>query len=723
MKFLKFTVIFILAVQFCQAQDTTIVLSTSMIDKSYNVINLGDLNGWIFKQGNDTGLERISIDTTGWKKLKPSELSSKYADKNGRIECWFRINIQLDSSLLNKQTGFDFMNWAAIELYMDGKVVAIRGNTGENGKPFREYNNDIDPVIVYSQTSTPHLLAIHFVGYLSPIPPHQLKGRGSMLYLIGPNYFTIQSELTKFTVGLNYLLLSVCVLLSLLFWLLLFQNKQEKNLIWISMFTTVLAFLIYIIIAESRTGIPYMQFEIYRLTGIFLFMALMFILIPLLLIKVFNRKINKKLLLLLIILMVLNFLSIFIPQSNRFISINFITISVGLILIICLYYLITSWKSLKGAQWAIVFGLVLSISSLLIMFIIESIFKELTNSIYFSSFSSSFFILSFPLSLLAYVSMRFKEIIKEVRVNANKVVELSEEKKVHAENQQKILQEEVNKQTAALRNTLDNLQSTQKQLIQSEKMASLGELTAGIAHEIQNPLNFVNNFSEVSNELIDEMKEEFQKGNNKDAFEIADDIKLNLEKINHHGKRADAIVKGMLQHSRTSSGVKEPTDINALADEYLRLSYHGLRAKDKSFNATMKTDFDESIGKINVVPQEIGRVILNLINNAFYAVSAKVKTQHAASHDRVKVYEPMVSVSTKRIGNVVEIQVADNGNGIPQKIVDKIFQPFFTTKPTGEGTGLGLSLSYDIIKAHGGELKVETKETEGSTFIISLSIV
>ncbi len=263
--------------------------------------------------------------------------------------------------------------------------------------------------------------------------------------------------------------------------------------------------------------------------------------------------------------------------------------------------------------------------------------------------------------------------------------------------------------------TLLELKTTQAQLIQSEKMASLGELTAGIAHEIQNPLNFVNNFSELSSELMDEMKEELSKGNYEDADTIADNIKQNLEKIYHHGNRADAIVKGMLQHSRQTEGIKELTDINALCDEYLRLSYHGLRAKDKNFNADFKTDFDESIGKINIVPQDIGRVLLNLFNNAFYAVKAEQKTAD-------KNYKPLVSIQTKKLNNKVEIVVKDNGNGIPQTIIDKIFQPFFTTKPTGEGTGLGLSLAYDIItKEHNGTIKVESTEGEGSTFIIILS--
>ena len=268
--------------------------------------------------------------------------------------------------------------------------------------------------------------------------------------------------------------------------------------------------------------------------------------------------------------------------------------------------------------------------------------------------------------------------------------------------------------------TLSELKSTQSQLIQSEKMASLGELTAGIAHEIQNPLNFVNNFSEINSELIDELSDEAGKGNIDEVINIANDIKENSAKINQHGKRADAIVKGMLQHSRKSNGHKEPTNINALADEYLRLAYHGLRAKDKEINATIKTEFDTGIGNINIIPQDIGRVLLNLYTNAFYAVNERKKAESSKLNAEGLNYEPTVTIITKLAGDHVEIRVQDNGSGIPDKIKDKIFQPFFTTKPTGQGTGLGLSLSYDIVKAHGGEIKVESKEGEGTTFIIIL---
>ena len=273
------------------------------------------------------------------------------------------------------------------------------------------------------------------------------------------------------------------------------------------------------------------------------------------------------------------------------------------------------------------------------------------------------------------------------------------------------------KQVKEIKKAYDKLRTTQTQLIHAEKMASLGELTAGIAHEIQNPLNFVNNFSDVSVDLIDELDEELATGNTEEIKSISHDLKQNLEKIHHHGKRASSIVKGMLDHSRTGNNEKQPTDINAIVNEYIRLAYHGIRAKDKTFNADYKTDLDENLPKARIVGQDIARVILNLLNNAFYAVSSKASTSDDSS------YKPKVTVRTKKLKDKIEISVEDNGGGIPSDIKEKIFQPFFTTKPTGEGTGLGLSLSYDIItKGHGGTIKLETKEGEGTEFIIQLPV-
>jgi signal transduction histidine kinase len=326
------------------------------------------------------------------------------------------------------------------------------------------------------------------------------------------------------------------------------------------------------------------------------------------------------------------------------------------------------------------------------------------------------------ISVVIYLALRYGRTnnslegqLIQVRLLSEANLKTEKEKQEILAVQNETLEKQVEERTRALSKSLDDLKAAQAQLIQSEKMASLGELTAGIAHEIQNPLNFVNNFSEVNAELIDELHEAMGKGNLADAQSIAMDVKENAEKINYHGKRAEAIVKGMLQHSRTSTGKKEPTDLNALADEYFRLAYHGVRARDKNFNATMETGFDTTIEKINIVPQDMGRVLLNLYSNAFYAVAEK-KKQHPSG------YEPAVSVVTKKLGGKVEIHVKDNGNGIPQKVKDKIFQPFFTTKPTGQGTGLGLSLSYDIVKAHGGEIKVETEEGNYTEFIVSLLV-
>ena len=402
-------------------------------------------------------------------------------------------------------------------------------------------------------------------------------------------------------------------------------------------------------------------------------------------------------------------ISITVVKSEQIVS------WVGWALLLGLIYLIFTQKDLQVAK-----QIIYAVLPLMLVSFIEDLVK-LINPAFHKSWENYFDaagIFAFIwMGAMLYINGKQRKALETERLKAaekEKEYKITETLKAALEVQVKERTAEITLQKEELQHALTDLKATQSQLIQSEKMASLGELTAGIAHEIQNPLNFVNNFSEVNTELIAEMKDAIEKGNMDEVRAIANDIADNEQKINHHGKRADAIVKGMLQHSRSSSGVKEPTDINKLADEYLRLSYHGLRAKDKSFNATIKTDFDESIGEINILPQDIGRVILNLLTNAFYAVTEKKKRLG-------ENYEPTVSISTKKLNGKVEIRIKDNGNGIPQQALDKIFQPFFTTKPTGQGTGLGLSLSYDIItKAHAGTLNVETKEGMGSEFIINL---
>ena len=368
------------------------------------------------------------------------------------------------------------------------------------------------------------------------------------------------------------------------------------------------------------------------------------------------------------------------------------------VMIICAFYIyFRAFRHRRvGANFALMSTAVLLVVFILIIFQYFELI-QIPRTVLFCSYLSFFFLQSLILLF------RFTHALNRA------ISELATQKKI------------VEDSNVALETSIRELNATQAQLIQSEKMASLGELTAGIAHEIQNPLNFVNNFSEVNTELIDEMQEELKSGRQDDAIALSEDIRKNQEKISHHGRRADSIVKNMLLHSRKRTGQPEPTDINALADEYIRLSYHGLRAKDKSFNATFRTQFDDTLQKVSMIPQDMGRVLLNLYNNAFYAVQAKAR-DGASAGSPGKAYQPTVTVSTRKEGDKALINIADNGTGIPDALKEKIFQPFFTTKPAGDGTGLGLSMSYDIIKAHGGEMTVRSVAGEGSEFIILLPI-
>ncbi|HJS55820.1 MAG TPA: ATP-binding protein [Chitinophagaceae bacterium] len=726
MKYFLKILLFIFLPVLVNCQDTAITLSPGMVDPKYDVVMLTNLDGWLFKKGNDANWAKKNIDVTTWQKLKPSGLSEKLADKNGKLECWLRLKIRLDTSFRDTPVDLFIVAWAAVDLYVDENLYYSFGNTGANGKPFKEYNPTYKlPVAFNIEKGIDHVLAIHFVDYTSSLPPYRLKSEGWLNNFIAitlPQFKAAYLDRHLENHFFRTIWLWINIILCLLFWVLAFQNRGEKNLLLIALAATIQILTIYCDQYIINRGISYFTYGLLYLAWSIL-LAIGAIVSLLLLVRIFRRKINLLFKVFVVVMLVCGIAQMFF--STPILLIFMITFTLGAYT----YYIITSWKTLQGAQWAVLVGILLTFSFGLLL-ATASLTMPGSHVIILVLYTGVF--LSFPLSLLVYIAMRFKEIIKEVRENAQQVVKLSDEKKEQALNQQKILQDEVNKQTAELRTTLENLKSTQSQLIQSEKMASLGELTAGIAHEIQNPLNFVNNFSEVNDELLKELKAEAEKGNLEEVKSIAKDIEFNSEKINHHGKRADAIVKGMLQHSRSSSGIREPTDINVLADEYLRLAYHGLRAKDKSFNATMKTDFDESIGNINIIPQDMGRVILNLINNAFYAVDEKRKQMPPSPKGEQGTppfnYEPVVTVITKRLGppsgdgGKIEIKVADNGNGIPQKVLAKIFQPFFTTKPTGQGTGLGLSLAYDIVKAHGGEIKVHTKENEGTEFIIVLPV-
>ena len=701
----------------CYAQNKPVVIYPKMFVPPIQGVPLSKLDGWYFRVGNDTTWAKKDVDITGWQKLSPASLSAKYANKSGRVEGWFRIKIKLDNTVKVKGLSIHYGSYAPADIYLNGKLFGSVGTTGLYGHPYAEYHHNLfDPGLPLDlKQGEQFTLAMHIVDSLAPIVPGRLKSewkRGSDVIVL----FSKDSEHLAFIEFLNaskrssfwlWISLTLCVLS----WLLAIQNHREKVLFLIAGCSTF--FVLYNCSQSSLvvTQMPSCRTYIIYFVGATSCVALIVASIPVVIAEVFKRRIllwvKITLALFTFYLGAGPFLPSWIPDSVSYLSILFP-------LVVSLYYIISSWKNLRGAQWSIVAGLLATFFFLLSLIIAPFLLPEKFyrgNGIVYFLFTG--FLLSFPASLLVYVAMRFKEIVKEVRHNAAQVVRLSEEKKQEALNRQKVLEEEVKRQTAEIR-------ANQARLIQSEKMASLGELTAGIAHEIQNPLNFVNNFSEVNQEMLEELKAESAKPKAERDEQLEQDLIADLidneQKINHHGKRADAIVKGMLEHSRTSTGERQVTNINVLADEFLKLSYHGLRAKDKNFNADFATNFDPNLPQVNVVQQDIGRVLINLFSNAFYAVNQKAKTAGSS-------YKPTVEVSTAQQNGSVVVCVKDNGNGIPGAIKDKIMQPFFTTKPTGEGTGLGLSLSYDIVvKGHEGSIDVDTKESEYTEFMIRLPL-
>ena len=824
----------IFGIKFSLAQNSAVELSTKMLDESHQVFIAG-MDGWIYKQGHDTGWARPGIDLIGWQAFKPTDLSFKNADKSGKVEGWFRFKFNLDSTFNRIPLGLMSGSWAASDLYIDGKLIQSIGNTGAFGKSYKE---DIpyqrSPVPVSLELNTEHTIAIHIVDFVYWFPwPRHLKcetgfysskqNLARILSITTPEYSTLSLRNGIRNDTSSVVVVSICSVLCLLFWLLFYLSPHESDLRLIAVYSAILA--VFSLTAYfSATG--YLSFLL-QMISYSLWILSFWILIgimPVIISQILLSKILKSIQYFFVVDVILGFsysFTRYITSQSYYLQLMGVFILMAIVL--SLYCILKALKTIHGAQWSLIVGLLLSfLFGMLWSFSIGS--KE--------NISSGIGLVSFPLSLLVYVAIRFKEIMREVRDHAKQVVLISEEKRDLLASQNELLEKQVMERTAELSQSLNHLKSTQSQLIQSEKMASLGELTAGIAHEIQNPLNFVNNFSEVNRDLIKELKNEVLKGDLVEVTTIAEDIESNSEKINHHGKRADAIVKSMLQHARingTEKGQKELTDINRLADEYLRLAYQGYKAKDKEFKCTLHLDLDPRLPLITVVPQDIGRVLLSIFNNAFWfssvalakeefssakakeefssakateefssakakeefssakatedksnfstgnAMKADVSTRNAmkveASSDSIGYarrlsapsslispedkssslsspeyrkketgndnlnsngdsksphdstgHQPLVSLTTKNLSNKIEIRIRDNGAGIPHHILDKIFQPFFTTKPTGQGTGLGLSLAYDIVKAHNGDLSVKSEEGKGSEFIIQLPV-
>jgi signal transduction histidine kinase len=698
---IHFLVVFLMCNSYAFTQIVTHFTPKDFTERGELLIYLN--NGWEYQANG----------TKSWQPIDPLHLYDAIANEKGQIEGWLRFCFTVDSVTANDPLYMRFIYFGSASVFLNGKLVQ-RQNENSEVKTY-----DIKTLkIKGTQKNT---LLIHIKDRKLGFPIYKYKDdfrsfKSQTVRLLNGEYLVFYNTILDKVAFFYHLWIIALAIFSFLFGILFFVNKRNTNLLYITLSNTLLCLAIYSIYVTNMMDLSFPDYLLFLYAFRVFYWSFIFVLI-LTVFKLIGVQLTKLIKFIFIVIIIISIAEIIIDSSNLLIVI------MSMVFLFITSQVIRRIQFIKSAQWYVIIGLISTVFFTIIYNLMIVAFEVDVNS-NFAQSTATGIALSFPISLFFYLSFRFREINQEVVHNANEIVRLSEEKRLQAESQQKMLKEEVDKQTIELRNSLQELKSTQAQLIQSEKMASLGELTAGIAHEIQNPLNFVNNFSEVSQELIDEMKVELTHGNYKDAEQIAEDVKENLSKIHHHGKRADAIVKGMLQHSRTSSGKKEPTDINALCDEYLRLAYHGLRAKDKSFNAKFETKFDPQVGMLDIIPQDIGRVLLNLINNAFYATDERKKKVEPG-------YDPMVIVETKKMNDSITIAVIDNGMGIPDAIKEKIFQPFFTTKPTGQGTGLGLSLSYDIItKGHNGELRCETKylsdhahasiDQTGTTFTILL---
>ena len=700
--------------------------------------------GWKYHPGDDLKWKETAFNDSNWILFRTDFSLDSVSKGEWQGIGWFRLKLVIDSSLYNQSLALVMQHFGASEIYLDGKLINQYGLPSYDPaieKTFRPLN--LQPVILSLDDKSEHLLAVRysflhaqelFNKYRNTIFLDRQVYAGFMMHFGNANevidYFGYSLKN-----NLLFALFSFIPLFLMGFFhtcLFLFYTRDRSNL-YLAIYNFTVAGFCF---ADNLGSYTHLSWQAAMLNN-FIDGQLWNYWLPASMLayySMFYRKLPKHVWLYCagIILMVYSW----IPNSNFQFTFWF-SFHNWLLYIAILDMLRLFIKSILKKErnvWIIGIGVLLSQTSW-ILYLHPSL-DWINQGVLAYSIT-----LAMPVSLLIFNAIRTagtsknleKQLVEVNRLSALSSAQEQEKRKI-LNSQKEQLEQKVQERTNELSKTLEDLKATQGQLIQSEKMASLGELTAGIAHEIQNPLNFVNNFSEVNSELSEEIIVALKKGNIGEAQKLAEDIRSNQEKVREHGQHADAIVKSMLEHSRSSSGQKEPTNINALADEYLRLAYHRMRAKDKSFNVAIKTEFYSSLGKINIIPQDIGRVLLNLYNNAFYAVGEKRKTAEES-------FVPSVSICTQITGNdeisqspnripllpagaarYVLISVKDNGNGIPDKVREKIFQPFFTTKPTGSGIGLGLSLSYDIVKAHSGEIRVESWEGEGSEFIIQLPI-
>ncbi|QMU31607.1 GHKL domain-containing protein [Adhaeribacter radiodurans] len=663
--------------------------------------------GWKYHPGDNPDWAKLEYDDSKWKSINPTlDIHDLFPQIPRSGIGWFRLHLLVDSTL-NNQLAMMIYQSGASEIYLNGKLIHRFGVISSNPEQVKAYKPTGKSVSFPVTKARRQILAIRYA--LQPHISYSAHWGWENLALFVvvntvENAFDQYEKISAFDININVVFITLYAILGILYLAFYVSNPPQKVNLYFSLYALMQAVYWSFILYLKKQ--PFLE-QIFIINNFLL--VLMMVGYSFLLTAIYDLLEQKR-----------GWIYYFI------LAVGVISISCGaliygwgwmvfgfgftnLINIDITRVALKAIRNNKKGAWIIATG---GISFLTFWLLV-------TSQIFDSSLSTIFFplaIFSIPITVSIYLGYDFALTHRSLKQNLAEVETLSAEKQQILTSQNETLERQVAQRTSELQNFLKELREAQSQLIQREKMASLGELTAGIAHEIQNPLNFVTNFSGVSVELIEELQQGLAAGEVAEATGLLIDIKQNLEKIILHGQRADSIVKGMLQHSRASTGQKELTDINALAEEYLRLAYHGLRAKDKDFHVNIITELDSTVGKLEVVPQELGRVLLNLLNNAFYATQQK-KAQLNGQ------YQPEVRVSTRYQDKKVEIKVRDNGTGMPEIVKKKIFQPFFTTKPTGQGTGLGLSLSYDIItKGHQGELRVESQEEQFAEFTILLPV-
>jgi len=669
---------------------------------------------WKFHPGDDPAWADTGFNDRNWQHVDPTRFRHYLPQALNAPIGWFRLRLNVAPALRGKAVALIVNQFGAAEIYFNGTLIRTIGRISSANNDEEDCHSIDEPLTLQLSNAPKQYIAIRY----SFNPSNPVIGYGFPVVRAG--FLQVDSGWDNLFQRITYYTtrawVSGCFMLMVILQLAIYYFDRSRK---VNLYLSLYALMQFCTLIDGLLKPIFQGTNAYTamLTVFNIAAPLDFVFLMLMALSFFGYPRNRWFKLLAALA-----LPVIVIQFIDEITYNYSVLTIYNLS--CYLFIITvSVKALRnkkeGAALFLV-GIIMAVAFYLLFNINQIITLQ---SVIVISFEVAFAFLPPAIILSILLAREFAQNLFSLRQKLAEVETLSAqnlqqeiEKQQLLTRQNETLEHKVTERTAELNQSLTDLKTTQTQLIQSEKMASLGELTAGIAHEIQNPLNFVNNFSEVNKEMVEELEDELKKGNIEEALAIAADIKGNEEKINHHGKRADSIIKGMLEHSRVASGEKQLVDLNDLADEFLKLSYHGLRAKDKSFNAELITNFDKKLPKVNIAQQDIGRVLLNLFNNAFYAVNQKQKTAGAD-------YKPEVTVSTSIEKNDLVIKVKDNGNGIPDAIKDKIMQPFFTTKPTGEGTGLGLSLSYDIVvKGHGGSISVDTNEGEFTGFTVSLPI-